>query len=98
MLEAMTCGCYPVTTAANAQAIGAPTPDPSPFRGEGDSLSERSEMLAPEADTPESVAAFIKKYSEQTPIDGDEMYRIVQEHHSLDGLVKNMGTYIKAGN
>ncbi len=24
MLEAMTCGCYPVTTAANAQAIGLP--------------------------------------------------------------------------
>lgn len=24
MLEAMTCGCYPVTTAANAQAIGIP--------------------------------------------------------------------------
>ncbi len=78
MLEAMTCGCYPVTTVANAEAIGIP--------------------MAPESDTSEAVAAFVKAYGEQLPIDPDEMYRIVQEHHSLTGLVAKMGEYIRKGN
>ncbi len=78
MLEAMTCGCYPVTTAPNAEAIGIP--------------------FAPSADTPEAVAAFLKSQGENAPIDGDEMYRIVEEHHGLSGLVKKMGDYIRKGN
>ena len=90
MLEAMTCGCYPVTTGANAAAIGlAPTPSPSPEGG--------GESAAPEADTPEAVAAFIEKYAAKTPIDDAEMYHIVQDRHSLSGLVMRMGEYIRAG-
>ena len=90
MLEAMTCGCYPVTTAANAEAIGlAPTPTPSP---EG-----RGELAAPVSDTPEAVAEFIKTHGEHVPMDADEMYRIVEEHHSLSGLVARMGEYIRKG-
>ncbi len=77
MLEAMTCGCYPVTTAANALAIGIPE--------------------APDGDNSEQIAAFIKQYAEKAPIDGDEMYRIVREHHSLEELVKIMSTSIKPG-
>ncbi len=77
MLEAMTCGCYPATTMANAEAIGI--------------------TAAPEADTPEAIAEFVQLYSEKTPIDADEMYRVVQERHSLTGLVKRMGEYIRAG-
>ncbi len=77
MLEAMTCGCFPVTTKPNAEAIGITT--------------------APSADTPEAVAAFLKSQGEKAPIDADEMYRIVQEHHCLSGLVKKMGEYMKKG-
>jgi glycosyltransferase involved in cell wall biosynthesis len=77
MLEAMTCGCYPVTTAANAEAIGIPA--------------------APETDTPEAVAAFVRMYAEKPPIDDQEMYRIVKEHHGLEGLVRKMGEYMKKG-
>ncbi len=77
MLEAMTCGCYPVTTAANAEAIGIPA--------------------APENDTPETVAEFVKTYGGQSLIDADEMYRIVEEGHGLAGLVKTMGEYMRKG-
>ena len=77
MLEAMTCGCFPVTTAANAEAIGLPA--------------------APSADTPEAVAAFVQKHVTDLPIDEAELYRIVEEHHSLTGLVAKMGEYIRAG-
>jgi glycosyltransferase involved in cell wall biosynthesis len=75
MLETMTCGCYPVTTAANAKAIGIPA--------------------APEADTPQAIAAFILKYSAHAPLTADEMYKVVLEHHSLNGLVQKMGAYIR---
>lgn len=77
MLEAMTCGCYPVTTAANAQAIGL--------------------ALAPSAETPEAVAEFVTTYSEKAPVDADELYRIVMEHHGLQGLVARMGEYMRRG-
>ena len=78
MLEALTCGCYPVTTAGNALAIGIHD--------------------APSSDTPEAIASFIRQYAEKAPIDGDEMYRIVSEHHGLHGLIEMMGKYIKSGN
>lgn len=77
MLEAMTCGCYPVTTKPNAEAIGIPA--------------------APEDDTPEAVAAFVQANAEKAHIDPDEMYRIVEEGHSLAGLVATMGEYIRKG-
>lgn len=76
MVEAMTCGCYPVTTAANAAAIGIPA--------------------SPEADTPESIAAFLTRYANAAPLDADAMYTVVKRH-SLEGLVKTMGTYIREG-
>lgn len=77
MLEAMTCGCYPVTTSANAEAIGI--------------------SAAPSADTPEAVAEFVRIYQDKAPVDDGEMYRIVEEHHSLTGLVSKMGEYMKKG-
>ncbi len=77
MLEAMTCGCYPVTTMPNAEAIGI--------------------SMAPLADTPEAIAAFLRLQGEKAPIDADEMYRIVTEHHSLSGLVSKMGEFIRKG-
>lgn len=77
MLEAMTCGCYPVTTKGNADAIGIPE--------------------APAADTPEALAAFIQTYAEKAPITGDDMYRIVEQRHSLDALIGKMDTYIRSG-
>jgi glycosyltransferase involved in cell wall biosynthesis len=77
MLEAMTCGCYPVTTAANAKAIGIPA--------------------APEADTPEAIAAFVQKNAAKPPVTDDEMYRVVNEGHSLHGLVAKMDAYMRKG-
>lgn len=77
MLEAMTCGCYPVTTKANAQAIG---------------ISE-----APIEDTPEAIADFIHTFSDTSPMTADALYQMVQEHHSLEGLMKKMDGYIKEG-
>ncbi len=77
MLEAMTCGCYPVTTKANAQAIGIPA--------------------APEADTPEAVAAFIKTYAAKAPIDAHKMDAIVEQRHSLAALIEKMDRYIGPG-
>lgn len=77
MLEAMTCGCYPVTTAANAQAIGLPA--------------------APKNDTPEAIAAFVERAAAEPPIDARTLDRIVSERHSLDGLVRRMGAYIRSG-
>lgn len=77
MLEAMTCGCYPVTTMGNAAAIGI--------------------SHAPSEDTPEAIAEFVKTYADTAPIDGDAMYRAVETHHSLEGLVKKMGEYIRVG-
>ncbi len=77
MLEAMTCGCYPVTTAANAEAIGIPK--------------------APADDTPQAVAAFIQANTDQVPVSADELYRIVQEGHSLVGLIDQMDAFISKG-
>lgn len=77
MLEALTAGCFPVTTAANAQAIGI--------------------SAAPSADTPEAVAAFIREYTHKAPMSSDQMYQIVAKNHSLEGLVKRMGEYMKRG-
>ncbi len=91
MLEAMTCGCYPVTTLANAVAIGltTPTPNPSPEGG--------GEVVAPSTDTPDAIATFIRQYAEVAPIDADTMYQIVSEHHSLEGLITMMGKHIRSG-
>lgn len=77
MLEAMTCGCYPVTTAANAKAIGIPA--------------------APEADTPEAIAAFVQRYAQAAPLSVDDMYRIVSQRHSLHGLIAKMDGYMRKG-
>lgn len=77
MLEAMTCGCYPVTTAANARAIGI--------------------TAAPAADTPEAIARFILEYTDHLPVSPREMYRIVAERHSLEGLMQKMDAYIVPG-
>lgn len=77
MLEAMTCGCYPVTTAGNARAIGIST--------------------SPEADTPEAVAAFIRKYADEAPMNVDAMYAVVRDKHGLDALIGKMDAYIREG-
>ncbi len=77
MLEAMTCGCYPVTTVANARAIGIP--------------------VAPVSDTPEAIAEFVKQYAERSPLDEDEMFRVVESRHSLRKLVETMGNHIRSG-
>jgi glycosyltransferase involved in cell wall biosynthesis len=47
MLEAMTCGCYPVTTPRNAVAIGLPDIAADP---------------APDSEEPEAIAAYIRRY------------------------------------
>lgn len=77
MLEAMTCGCYPVTTLANAKAIGI--------------------TAAPVEDTPQAIAAFVLQYASEVPMTADEMYRVVEERHGLQGLVAKMGEYIRKG-
>ncbi len=77
MLEAMTCGCYPVTTKANAEAIGIPA--------------------APESDTPEALAAFIRTYAAKAPIDAVVMDTIVEQKHSLTALIQKMDQYIGPG-
>ncbi|MSR67223.1 glycosyltransferase [Candidatus Peribacteria bacterium] len=82
MLEAMTCGCYPVTTLGNAVAIAS---------------FEEGEVFAPRTDTPETIAAFIRQYAEKAPIDVERMYEIVSEYHSLSKLVEKMGQYIRRG-
>lgn len=82
MLEAMTCGCYPVTTVANASAIAAFT---------------EGEIFAPQVDTSEAIAAFIHKYAERPPMNAEQMYNIVSRYHSLEALVKNMNDYIQHG-
>lgn len=90
MLEAMTCGCYPVTTSSNAAAIGIPfTPSPSP---EG-----RGEIFAPESDTPSAIAEFIRQFAVRAPIIGADMYRIVERNHSLARLISKMDSYIRQG-
>ncbi len=77
MVEAMTCGCYPMTTKGNAAAIGIP--------------------VAPEADTPEAIAAFILTYGAKAPISADDMYEIVKTRHSLEALIAKMNVYIHPG-
>ena len=77
MLEAMTCGCYPVTTLRNAEAIG---------------LSD-----APAEETAESLRQWILDH-DQAPLSAEEMYRIVEERHSLRGLIAKMDAYIREGN
>ena len=74
MLEAMTCGCFPVTTARNAKAVG--------IKG------------APNEDTPEALATFIQNFQGSNP---DELYRVVSEQHSLNGLIERMDAYIAVG-
>jgi glycosyltransferase involved in cell wall biosynthesis len=78
MLEAMTCGCYPVTTERNALAIGLPA--------------------APTSDTPGELAACVQYYAEHDmPATDEELYGIVKEKHSLDGIVEKMDRYVSSG-
>lgn len=89
MLEAMTCGCYPVTTARNAKAIGL-----------ADAVARHREqdlIAAPATETPEAIADFIKEHGGDTPLSADEMYGIVQAKHSLSALIQKMGGYIRKG-
>ncbi len=108
MLEAMTCGCYPVTTKANAAAIAStPAPSfakasegkPSPSTGLCGAAGggECSSLLAPQEDSSQAIAAFIRQYADRLPLDADQMYRIVEERHSLTGLMKKMGGFIRSG-
>lgn len=54
--------------------------------------------LAPDADTPEAVAAFIGgMLSHPERADADALYRIVEERHGLRSLVERMDAYIAAG-
>lgn len=77
MLEAMTCGCYPVTTERNAEAIGLPA--------------------APKTDAPEEIAVFLQFYAQQLPMSDHELYAIVRERHSLDGIVEKMDHFVHSG-
>lgn len=78
MLEAMTCGCYPVTTERNALAIGLPA--------------------APKTDAPEEIAVLVQFYAQQgLPATDDELYEIVRDKHSLDGIVEKMDAYVSTG-
>lgn len=77
MLEALTCGCYPVTTKGNAEAIGIPD--------------------APLEESPEAIAHFIQSWEQELPLSSQAMYRIVEEHHSLDSLIQKMDRYILPG-
>lgn len=77
MLEAMTCGCYPITTKGNAHAIGIP--------------------VAPDADTPATIAPLILAYEKTLPLSDKEMYAIVEERHSLQSLIAKMDAYIHPG-
>ncbi len=74
MIEAMTCGCFPITTKRNAEAIGM--------------------RWAPKAETPEAIAAFIRKFP---GVSIDELYAVA-EHHSLPGLMAKMDEFIREGN
>jgi glycosyltransferase involved in cell wall biosynthesis len=85
MLEAMTCGCYPITTKRNALAIGL-RPDTDAQTG-----------FAPSEDTPQAIAAFIKETSENVPMDGNDMYAVVKKRHSLESLAAAMDAYIAEG-
>lgn len=76
MVEALTCGCYPVTTKRNADAIGLPA--------------------APEADTPEAVAAFIRTFDSTPPLQPVAMYDVARRH-SLDALITKMDSFIRSG-
>ncbi len=83
MLEAMTCGCYPVTTARNAQAIG---------------LTEVvGDTAAPAEDTPESLAAFVRANASRPPMSADTMYDVVATRHSLASLIDQMDSSIRPG-
>ncbi|MEQ1849548.1 MAG: glycosyltransferase family 4 protein [Candidatus Peribacteraceae bacterium] len=89
MLEAMTCGCYPVTTMRNARSIGLV-----------DALkkSKNEDLLAaPAADTPEAIASFIVEHSGDTPLNADEMYEVVRTRHSLVSLIEKMCGYMERG-
>lgn len=77
MLEAMTCGCYPVTTYANAAAIGITD--------------------SPIEDTEQAIASFVEMHTEEIPMSLDDMYKVVVEKHSLDGLITKMDRYIRDG-
>jgi glycosyltransferase involved in cell wall biosynthesis len=77
MLEAMTCGCYPITTKGNAHAIGIP--------------------VAPDADTPATIAPLLLEYEKKMPMSAPEMYKVVEEHHSLTSLIAKMDAYINPG-
>lgn len=92
MLEAMTCGCYPVTTKGNATAIGLRPLDSARGFGRQVGIPE-----APEADTPEALAAFIERYKDIAPIDADTMYAVVEERHSLSALIAKMDVFIRQG-
>jgi glycosyltransferase involved in cell wall biosynthesis len=51
---------------------------------------------APEEDTPESVAKYIQNIDRYT-LPMYKLREIVQTHHSLEGLVKKMSSYMKPG-
>ncbi|HBF67032.1 MAG TPA: hypothetical protein DDW36_01245 [Candidatus Magasanikbacteria bacterium] len=51
---------------------------------------------APTEETPEAVADFILNF-EQYRLSKEELQRIVEECHSLSGLITTMNSYVKAG-
>ena len=90
MLEAMTCGCYPVVTARNAAAIG--------LRIDAERFGRQVGVpVAPKEDVPEAIADVVRLYAEKPPMNGEEMYRVVSERHSLANLITKMDRYIRPG-
>lgn len=95
MLEAMTCGCYPVTTKANAAAIGisdAPAEDSS--QAIAAFIQKYADQSPPDPD--QHVSDGIRS-DFRIAATGEGMYRVVEERHSLTGLIGKMGGFIRKG-
>jgi hypothetical protein len=67
----------------------------------GISFTQRLKMpalaTAPAEDTPEAIAAFVQKYADQAPLSATQMYSVVNEGHSLHGLIAKMDSYMHKG-
>lgn len=100
VLEAMYCGVTPIITAGHAKAIGFPN---SPVNDSPEALAEYIKNLSACADADRSASLSASAPAQAGAQAGmklmsrEELRKIVSEKHSLSGLVKKMGEYIKEG-